>query len=138
METLPKDIITRILILSSNWNEDKKRPNIFLVCREWNTIGKTKRFLFTIDNLGKKILVETLSRRGTSELKLKHYEASISYYDEVLHIDPRNTRALNNKAVALKNLGQYIQAIRCLDRLLKFKPNYVKALNNKGEQKKLF
>ena len=40
--------------------------------------------------------------------------------------------ALNNKGLALKNLGKYQEAIEWYDKALKIDPNDIYALNNKG------
>ena len=42
----------------------------------------------------------------------------LEYYDKVLTIDPSNVNALNNKAIALKNLQKYDEAIQYYDKVL--------------------
>jgi tetratricopeptide (TPR) repeat protein len=39
---------------------------------------------------------------------------------------------LNNKGLALDNLGKYEQAIECYDKALEIEPNYILAWYNKG------
>ena len=40
---------------------------------------------------------------------------------------------MNNKGLALNNLGKYEEAIEWYDKALKIDPNDVNALNNKGK-----
>jgi tetratricopeptide (TPR) repeat protein len=49
-----------------------------------------------------------------------------------LAIDPEDIDALNNKALALDNIGNYAEAIKYYDKVLAIIPNSVDALNNKG------
>ena len=62
---------------------------------------------------------------------------AVEYADKVLHLDPDNFQALNNKGTALEALGKFKEAIRCYDQALKINPKYVKALNNKGRALKV-
>jgi tetratricopeptide (TPR) repeat protein len=121
MVEIPKESLYKILSYVIHYHQNQWRNlEVLSVCREWNSVAR-------------KIISEIYSRKGTIELKSKRYDKSIYYYDKVLFFDPKNSRALNNKAVALKNLGYHEAAIFCLDKLLHFKPNYIKALNNKGD-----
>ncbi len=45
----------------------------------------------------------------------------------------KQSRVLNNKAVALMNLRKHEEAIECLKEVLKMKPDHVKAMNNLGD-----
>src|SRR4051812_5958385 len=45
----------------------------------------------------------------------------------------KQSRVLNNKAVALMNLRKHEDAIECLREVLKMKPDHVKAMNNLGD-----
>jgi Flp pilus assembly protein TadD len=56
----------------------------------------------------------------------------ILQYDKALAIDPKNVRALDNKANALSDLGNYTQAIQQHDKALAIDPNDFKTLNDKG------
>src|SRR6185437_1556004 len=50
----------------------------------------------------------------------------------ILEIDPKFIFALDNKCLALSNLGRNEEAIECCDRILEIDPKYVKAICNKG------
>ena len=45
---------------------------------------------------------------------LGNYSRTIEYYDKVLGIDPNDVNALNNKGLALDNLGNNTEADRVL------------------------
>jgi Flp pilus assembly protein TadD len=60
------------------------------------------------------------------------WEAAIAAYDAALAIKPDYHEALNNKGVALVNLGRYEAAISAYDAALAIKPDYHEALYNKG------
>lgn len=44
---------------------------------------------------------------GNAEYYLRHFERSISYYDQALRLDPNYSEALYNRAVAQRDLGRY-------------------------------
>ena len=50
----------------------------------------------------------------------------------MLVIDPNDVDALNNKVLALSNLGKFNESIEYYDKALAISPNDVYALNNKG------
>jgi tetratricopeptide (TPR) repeat protein len=56
----------------------------------------------------------------------------IPYYDKALAINPHYDLALNNKGVALDNLGNHTGAILYYDKALTINPKYEDALYNKG------
>jgi tetratricopeptide (TPR) repeat protein len=47
-----------------------------------------------------------LSNKAAALLNLKNYNESLIYSTKALAIDPNDTFALSNKAVALENLGK--------------------------------
>ena len=51
---------------------------------------------------------------------------------KLLQSNPNYASALNNKGLALYNLGKYEQAIECYDKALEVDRNYVLAWYNKG------
>lgn len=75
---------------------------------------------------------EDLFRKGLEAVKLNQYQDAISYFDEVLKINPNHLGALNTKGALLGKLGQYDGAIQFFDRVLSLDPNNLDALNNKG------
>ena len=48
---------------------------------------------------------------------MNHYNTMTKY----LNIDPSNVNALNNKAIALKNLKRYDEAIQYYDKILAYR-----------------
>jgi tetratricopeptide (TPR) repeat protein len=54
------------------------------------------------------------------------------YFDKALAINPYYVSALNNKGIALYDLGNYTGATQYYNKALTQDPNYVNALNNKG------
>ena len=54
------------------------------------------------------------------------------YFDKALAIDPGDKSALNNKGVALDNLGNSTGDIEYYDKALAIDPADTLALNNKG------
>ncbi|MGC1264049.1 MAG: tetratricopeptide repeat protein, partial [Nitrososphaeraceae archaeon] len=54
-------------------------------------------------------------------------------FDMALKIDPNFVETLNNKGMALSNLGKYQEAISWFDMALKIYPNFVDALYNKAD-----
>jgi tetratricopeptide (TPR) repeat protein len=53
-------------------------------------------------------------------------------YNKVLALDPNDLLALNNKGVALYNLGNYEEAIQMYNKVLALDPNDVDAKYNKS------
>ena len=77
--------------------------------------------------------IQSLTKKWTMMLlDAKNFTGAISYFDQVLKIDPNNTNALINKGVALGNLQNFTGAISYFDQVLKINPNNIDALNNKG------
>jgi tetratricopeptide (TPR) repeat protein len=74
----------------------------------------------------------TLLQNGRDALFKHKFEEALSYYDQVLKIDPNNKAALDNKGVALGNLQQFDKALAYFDQVLKIDPSNIDALNNKG------
>src|SRR3989338_1059102 len=76
--------------------------------------------------------LDELNQKGNDLLDLERYDEAISYYDQVLEIDPDDVVALTNKGLALRNLERYEEAISYYDRVLEIDPNDALVLNNKG------
>jgi tetratricopeptide (TPR) repeat protein len=56
----------------------------------------------------------------------------LEFYDKALGVNPKDALALNNKGVALFDLGNYTGAIEFFDKALVEDPNHPLALSNKG------
>src|SRR3989338_1587787 len=76
--------------------------------------------------------LDELNQKGNDLFDLERYDEAISYYDQVLEIDPDDVVALTNKGLALRNLERYEEAISYYDRVLEIDPNDALVLNNKG------
>ena len=71
-----------------------------------------------------------LLQKGIISFNLEKYEEAISYFDQILHINPENIDALNNKGGALYKQGKYIESLSYFDRVLKIVPDNKSAKNN--------
>jgi len=76
--------------------------------------------------------IDLLFKKGIDSYQLGNYNQAISYYDQVLEIDPNHLDALNNKGAVLLKLWRLEQAIPYFDKALEIDPNNVNALINKG------
>ncbi len=76
--------------------------------------------------------VQALFEKGFEASQNGEFAKAISFFDQVLEIDPNYVPALNNKGSALRILGMYEEAIVYFDKALEIDPNDVKALYNKG------
>jgi tetratricopeptide (TPR) repeat protein len=76
--------------------------------------------------------IDYVIKNGNAHYYAGEYDEAIVLYDLVLKVDPRQADALNNKGLALNNLGRCEEAVFWLDRVLKIDPKDVAALNNKG------
>jgi tetratricopeptide (TPR) repeat protein len=76
--------------------------------------------------------ISELIAQGNSLIELGKYEESIVWFDKALAIEPKNSEALYNKAVALSDLGKHEEAITYFDKVLDLDPNDTDALTYKG------
>ncbi len=60
------------------------------------------------------------------------FGSAIFEYDRVLHHDPLNIRALNNRGVARLRLGDVAGALADLDAVLEIQPSFAEAHYNRG------
>ena len=70
--------------------------------------------------------------RGTSYLYNERFGDAVTAFDQALDIQPINHQILNNKGLALYELGQYDDAVTAFDQALDIQPIDHLALNNKG------
>jgi len=76
--------------------------------------------------------IDLLFKKGLDSYNLGNHNQAISYFDQVLEIDPNHLGALNNKGAVLLKLWRLEQAIPYFDKVLEIDPNNVSALINKG------
>ncbi len=65
-------------------------------------------------------------------MKKRDYGRAISFYDKLLLKEPKNTRALFNKAVCLQMSSRLPEAVNVYDQLLDVNPRDIDCLINKG------
>jgi len=70
---------------------------------------------------------------GMPPEKERALEQAIEIYDRALSLNPAHPSTMNNKAVALRELGMYEEALSIYDELLGFDPMYAHAWHNKGK-----
>jgi tetratricopeptide (TPR) repeat protein len=61
-----------------------------------------------------------------------NYKNALNYFEKALSIDSRNSEALNDKADALRKLGNNTESLKYYDKALAIDPNSTDALNDKG------
>jgi len=76
--------------------------------------------------------VDLLFGKGVDSFNLAEYEQAISYFDQVLEIDPNNIEALISKGLSLSQLNKESRAIKIFDKALEIDPNNIEALIGKG------
>ena len=76
--------------------------------------------------------VTFLNSKGMSLNSLGKFNESITYFDKVLSMDPKNIIALTQKANAFGGLGKYPEAITYYDKVLHIDPKNADALDDKG------
>jgi tetratricopeptide (TPR) repeat protein len=84
-------------------------------CKESDTVKK-ERFLL----------------KGNEKMRERDQRSAIKYYDEALRIDPEYADALNNRGVALAELGDYGRAGQDFQSAFLIDPNRVDILINKA------
>ena len=70
--------------------------------------------------------------QGNAYFYEEGFDEAIEAYDKALAIKPGLHEALNNKGIALADLGKLDEAIEAYDKALAIKPGDHKVLNNKG------
>jgi len=75
---------------------------------------------------------DLLLKKGLIYMMSDNFEEAISYFDNVLEVDPDHVGALNSKGSALDKLRKYEESILYFDRVLEIDPNNEFALNSMG------
>lgn len=60
------------------------------------------------------------------------YQNGLNLYDEAIKLNPKNTRAWNNKGVALAEINNLTGSIYCFERAIEVDPTLAESWNNKG------
>jgi tetratricopeptide (TPR) repeat protein len=58
---------------------------------------------------------------------------ALASYQQALAVRPDCVPALNNRGVALRNLGRLAEALASFDAALEIQPEHLDALNNRGK-----
>src|SRR4051812_18770650 len=66
-----------------------------------------------------------LQMMGVIEMKRQHNAAAVGYFDRLLKLHPNSPDVLNNRGLALHDLGQHKEALASYDAALRLKPDYV-------------
>ena len=66
--------------------------------------------------------VSELLAKGNNLLYAGNFEDALSYFEQALVLDPKNTVLLNQKGVTLRSLGRYDDALECFNRALELDP----------------
>ena len=69
---------------------------------------------------------------GVIGLRKRNPAKAIEAFDRLLKLQPNSPDVLNNRAMALFDLGQPDKALASLDSALALRPDYREALNNRG------
>jgi protein O-GlcNAc transferase len=74
--------------------------------------------------------VDTVIAIGCVLAAQKHYAEALHTFNHALEIAPQHTSAMNNKGLALKNLGQSDEALKCFLSLLEVDPQHRETMLN--------
>jgi len=78
-----------------------------------------------------KIQAQAYYERGNAQLDQGDNQAAVTDYTKALDLDPTNTRAFNNRALAYAALGQADQALADYAAAIRLDPNYTRAYQNR-------
>ena len=76
--------------------------------------------------------VGALHLLGVIRLRRRNPAGAVEAFDQLLKLQPRSPDVLNNRAMALFDIGKSEQALASLDSALALKPDYPEALNNRA------
>jgi predicted O-linked N-acetylglucosamine transferase (SPINDLY family) len=69
---------------------------------------------------------------GVIGLRTRKPAAALQAFDRLLKLQPDNPELLNNRAMALYDVGRHDEALQSFDRALALRPRYPEALNNRA------
>lgn len=75
---------------------------------------------------------KTLFEKGFSALQSSNYEDALSYFNQVLEVNPSHIGTLINKGIVLKELDRYEEALSTTNKVLEINPLQIEALINKS------
>jgi tetratricopeptide (TPR) repeat protein len=73
-----------------------------------------------------------LLAQGNRAIERGAFAEAISFYEQLVALDPRHASGFNNLGAALTKVGRYKEAESCFARAVKLKPNFHDALSNIG------
>src|SRR5581483_4483809 len=76
--------------------------------------------------------VGALHLLGVICLRRRNPAGAVDAFDRLLKLQPRSPDVLNNRAMALIDLGKHEEALANIDTALALKPDYREALNNRA------
>ena len=76
--------------------------------------------------------IHTWNDKGIALDELEKYAEAIACFDEVIKLDPENSKAWINKGIALSSLERYEEVVACSDEAIRLDPEYSKTWYNKG------
>ncbi len=76
--------------------------------------------------------VDALLMLGVLALQMRNLDVAVSYFDNVLVLDPRSAAAHNNKGLALGDGGRWQDALVSHERAIALNPNQAEAHSNRG------
>jgi protein O-GlcNAc transferase len=76
--------------------------------------------------------VGALHLLGVIGLRRRNPNAALQAFDRLLKLQPDNPELLNNRAMALFDVGRHDDALQSFDRALALRPRYPEALNNRA------
>ncbi len=82
------------------------------------------------DNKSRKVS-DFLYQKGLALNGLGRHEEAIEVFNQVLEINPKDARTMNEKGVILLNLSRNVEALETFNQTLKNNPYYSKAKENK-------
>ena len=66
--------------------------------------------------------ISELIKKGSQLIIDGNFEEALSYFEQVIVMQPNNPDLLNKKGVALRGLGRYDEALECFNRSLQLDP----------------
>ncbi len=97
-------------------------------------ILNNNNFLSTIHKVNQSKIneIHKLLEIGTEKYQSDQWEEALTYFEQVITINPENSYAWNCKGNILKRLGKLEEALKCFNQTLKIKENSATSWNDKG------